>query len=93
MFAKYGIVEVKGFDAPLTIDAKYGGVDATIVASATGQITARSRYGEILTNLAIKFDQASYSDRRDHWTEISAKTGTGPSYNFESKYGNVYLRK
>ncbi len=94
--AKYGIVEVKNFSAPLSIDAKYGGVDATIVSSATGNLTARSRYGEILTNLDIKFDQSPFpgkNERRDSWTEISAKLGTGPAYFLESKYGKVYLRK
>ena len=91
--AKYGLVEVKNFDAPLTIDAKYGGVDATIAAKSTGQITARSRFGEILTNLDIKFDQAHAMDKGDHWTEISATLGTGPRYWLESKYGKVYLRK
>ncbi len=91
--AKYGIVEVKNFDAPLTIDAKYGGIDATIVPGTTGMLTARARYGEILTNLGIKFDQSGFPDKKNQWTEISAKPGSGPRYSFESKYGNVYLRK
>lgn len=93
VLAKYGLVEVKNFEGPLSIDAKYGGVDASMVASAVGQITARSRYGEILTNLDIKFDQAPIGKNFDNWTEISAKPGTGPRYFLESKYGKVYLRK
>jgi hypothetical protein len=95
--AKYGLIEVKGFSAPLTIDAKYGGVDATISPASTGMLTARSRYGEILTNLDVKFDQQKFPEKQfrdqDKWTEISAKLGTGPSYMIESKYGTVYLRK
>lgn len=92
--AKYGMVEVKNFAAPLTIESKYGGVDATIPATSAGLITARCRYGEILTNLGVKFDQANRMERSsDKWTEISAKLGQGPAYWFESKYGNVYLRK
>jgi hypothetical protein len=87
-------VEVKDFDAPLSIESKYGGVDATIPPTSAGLITARSRYGEILTNLAVKFDQANKMEKSaDKWTEISAKLGQGPAYWFESKYGNVYLRK
>ena len=93
VMAKYGMVEVKGFNAPLNINAKYGGVDATISTASTGQLTARSRYGEILTNLDVKFDQARFPDKQDKWTEISAKVGSGPSYLIESKYGKVYLRK
>jgi len=92
--AKYGLVEVKNFDAPLTIESKYGGVDATIPSTSAGLVTARSRYGEILTNLGITFNQASKMEKSaDKWTEISAKLGQGPAYWFESKYGNVYLRK
>ena len=92
--AKYGLVEVKNFDGPLSIDAKYGGVDASILAQDTGQLTARTQYGEILTNLDVKFDQLTSGAKSDkRWTEISASLGKGPKYKLESKYGNVYLRK
>ena len=91
--AKHGLVEVKNFDAPLIIEAKHGGIDATIVAGSVSEIKARSRYGEILTNLGIPFTEVRDADRHDKWTEISTKPGTGPRYSFESKYGNVYLRK
>jgi hypothetical protein len=91
IISKYGLVEITKFDAPLTVDAKYGKIDAAIVAQSIGELTARSRHGEILTNLDIKFDQAPIG--RDKWTEITAKPGKGPAYWFESKYGNVYLRK
>jgi hypothetical protein len=30
---------------------------------------------------------------KDFHTLVSAKSGKGPTHNFESKYGNVYLRK
>jgi len=92
VLSKYGLVEVSNFDAPLSIDSKYGGVDATITAATTGQLVARSRYGEILTNLGIQFDQRG-PGKTEKWTEISAKIGTGSRYEIESKYGNVYLRK
>ena len=85
-------MEVKSFNAPL-IDAKFGGVDATISTSSTGLLTAPSRYGEILTNLDVKFDQARFPDKQDKWTEISAKVGSGHAYLIESTYGKVYLRK
>jgi hypothetical protein len=90
---KYGIVEVSKFDGPLTIDAKYGKIDASITPQSIGELTARARHGEILTNLDIKFDQEPIVSKKDHWTVITAKPGKGPYYRFESKYGNVYLRK
>lgn len=91
--AKYGLVEVKKFEGPLTIDAKYGGADVTLAAATVGEVTARSRYGEILTNLDVKFDQTGFRDHQDQWTEIHARPGTGPRYFLESKYGKLYLRK
>lgn len=92
--AKYGLVEVLTFEAPLVIEAKYGGIDVTISPQLSGQLTARSQYGEILTNLDNKFDRIAQGEKSDkRWTEISANLGKGPRYSLESKYGNVYLRK
>jgi hypothetical protein len=92
--AKYGLVEVLGFNAPLTVDAKYGGVDATINARATGELIARTHFGEILTNLDLAFDSEKDRDSNyNKWTQVSVKPGTGPRYVLESKYGKVYLRK
>lgn len=92
--AKYGLVEVLGFNAPLTVDAKYGGVDATINARATGELIARTHFGEILTNLDLAFDSEKDRDSNyNKWTQVSVKPGTGPRYMLESKYGKVYLRK
>ncbi len=94
VLAKYGLVEVLGFNAPLSVDAKYGGVDATINARATGELIARTHYGEILTNLDLAFDSEKDRDSNyNKWTQVSVKPGTGPRYTFESKYGKVYLRK
>jgi len=91
--SKFGLVEVTNFDAPLTVDAKFGKIDASVPVQNIGELSARTRHGEILTNLDVKFDQSPLVSRKEHWTEISAKPGKGPYYRFESKYGNVYLRK
>jgi hypothetical protein len=93
--AKFGLVEFKTFDAPLRIVSKHGKIDATIPPTI-GDITVRSRFGEIMSNLDIKFDE-HYSDRsqkrHNSWTEITAHVGKGQSYFIESKFGTVYLRK
>jgi len=88
----YGMVEVKDFTGPLTVESTYGGVDAALTERTTGAITAETNYGEIYTNLDAKFGTDSKLDRDFH-TLVSAKPGAGPNYTFESKYGNVYLRK
>jgi hypothetical protein len=93
--AKYGAVEMKNFDAALSVDAKFGMIDATIIKQTTGELVARARFGEILSNLDLKFNEGEFPQRGkgNQWTEISVKPGKGPAYRFESKFGNVYLRK
>jgi hypothetical protein len=86
----YGMVEIKNFTGPLTVDATYGGVDAALAENTVGELTAETNYGQIYTNLNVKF--SSTEDRAFH-TYVMAKPGSGPRYSFESKYGNVYLRK
>lgn len=88
----YGMVEVVSFSGPLTVDATYGGVDASLVEKAIGEVTAETNYGEIYTNFDIKFGGDKVASK-DFYTFVTAKPGTGPRYSFESKYGNVYLRK
>jgi hypothetical protein len=91
--AKFGLVEITDFNAPLTVNAPFGGIDATIVSTATGELTARTKFGEILTNLDTNFKSSGTEEKHDHWTEIMATFGNGPKFDLESKFGKVYLRK
>lgn len=86
----YGVVEVRNFIGPLSVEATYGGVDVAVQEKLTGELIAETNYGEIYTNLDLKF---SGSEFEAFHTMVSAKPGNGPRYSFESKYGNVYLRK
>jgi hypothetical protein len=86
------MVEVANFNGPLTVEATYGGVDASLVERSVGEVTAETNYGEIYTNFDTKFGGDHVKDKA-FYTFVSAKPGQGPRYNFESKYGNVYLRK
>lgn len=90
----YGIVELKDLDQskPLIAESTYGGVDAALNTSNVGELFATTDYGEIYTNLDIKFSGEGLH-QRDFHTEIMARPGKGAKYSFESKYGNVYLRK
>ncbi|HEU5145714.1 MAG TPA: hypothetical protein VFT90_03330, partial [Chryseosolibacter sp.] len=85
----YGMVEVKDFAGPLTVDATYGGVDVALRERAVGELTAETNFGEIYSNLNADFDGKATHEA--FHTFVSAKPGEGPRYNFESKYGNVYL--
>ncbi|HRG08664.1 MAG TPA: hypothetical protein PLJ08_08800 [Cyclobacteriaceae bacterium] len=86
----YGLAEVKNFFGPLTVKATYGGVDVTVQEKTTGELLAETGYGQIYSNLDFKFTGSEF---KDFHTQVVAKPGTGPRYSFESKYGNVYLRK
>jgi len=86
----YGLAEVKNFFGPLVVEATYGGVDVTVQEKTTGELFAETGYGQIYSNLDLKF---SGSEFKDFHTQVAAKPGSGPRYSFESKYGNVYLRK
>jgi hypothetical protein len=88
----YGMVEVKSFTGPLTVDATYGGVDAALTERSVGEIVAETNYGNIFTNFDTKFGGDNLREEDFH-TLVSAKPGSGPKYTFESKYGNVYIRK
>jgi|APTNR8051073442_1049403.scaffolds.fasta_scaffold00047_136 hypothetical protein len=86
----YGMVEINNFAGPLSVEATYGGVDAALQPSSMGELTAETGFGQIYSNLELKFTGTEFEAFH---TAISAKPGNGPKYNFESKYGNVYLRK
>lgn len=88
----YGMVEVKNFTGPLTVDATYGGVDAALSERSVGELSAETNFGQIYSNLDIKLGGDQFKDK-DFYTFVSAKPGSGPKYSFESKFGNVYLRK
>lgn len=92
--SKHGLVEVLSFDSGLTLDCKYGGADVTFPPKLTGRITARTSYGEILSNLGAKFEMVQGEGKHGkRGTEITVNLGSGPEVMVESKYGNVYLRK
>ncbi len=88
----YGMVEIKDFDGPLVVEATYGGVDAALLEKKTGELIAETNYGQIYSDLSLVLDRSQIEEENFH-TYVSATPGTGPKYTFESKYGNVYLRR
>lgn len=88
--AIYGIVELIDFNGPMNLNAKYGGIDASIKSAALGKLTATTGYGQIFSNLNLQ--PTSLTDK-NFFTSITAEPGKGPTYKLESTYGNLYLRK
>ena len=72
--------------------ATYGGVDAALQERSTGELVAETNFGQIYSNLDVKFSNDNMQEKDFH-TYVSAKPGNGLRFSFESKYGNVYLRK
>ncbi|WP_214072227.1 hypothetical protein [Mucilaginibacter sp. dw_454] len=89
--ATYGMVEIANFNAPITVDDTYGGVDATINTAHTGTLKATTRFGEILSNLDMKI---TAHEKRDFFNSITADAGNNKSACvLSSDYGKIYLRK
>ena len=86
----YGIVELTNFFTSVTVDATYGGIDASLSPSRTGKLEATTSFGKIYSNLELKLTQHT---ERDFYNSITAEPGTGPAYSFTSTYGKIYLRK
>lgn len=85
----YGIVEIKDFKGPVKVDARYGGIDASINQSAIGKIKLTNRYGKIYTDMVLKPTEMK---EENFFTSLTAAPGVGPSYDLSSSYGNIYLR-
>jgi hypothetical protein len=90
VLSTYGTIEIKDFTGPLVAESTYGGVDAALIEKLVGDLKAEVSYGDIYTNFDSKFSGTEF---KDFHTVVNAKPGSGPRYSFESKYGNVYLRK
>lgn len=91
--AKYGLIELSGLQGPAKITAKYGGIDINIPDGSKADMVARTKYGEIFTNLELSVEAAPeiYEDK---WMVVSARlNGGGSTLDLESKYGNVYIRR
>ncbi|ELR69091.1 hypothetical protein C900_05480 [Fulvivirga imtechensis AK7] len=93
--AKYGMVEIAGVDAPLKVVTKYGGIDISIPVASKRDLEARTKYGQIYTDLEARFDRTGDAILDyNKWTVITTQlNGGGIKYDLESKYGNVYMRK
>lgn len=78
-------------DKPSSIVSPYGDVDVTLPANTKANITAKSSYGEIYTNMDIKL--SGDPKRRTSSTVKGTLNGGGVEIEVRSPYKNVYIRK
>jgi hypothetical protein len=90
LHAVYGLVELDHMNSAISVEATYGGIDASLNEEQIGQIKLTNRYGNIFSNLNLK---PSKVNEQNYYTSITASPGKGPSYDISSSYGNIYLRK
>ncbi|MGK7391452.1 MAG: DUF4097 family beta strand repeat-containing protein [Candidatus Cyclobacteriaceae bacterium M2_1C_046] len=78
---------------PVSIVSAHGAVDVTLPASTKGDIKMSSKFGDIFTDMDIKYD--TNGDMRQITSTVSGKLngGGGTEIFLESKHGNIYLRK
>jgi len=86
----YGVVELVNYNSNIDINAIYGGIDAKIAEKITGKIMTETQFGKVYSNLDAPL---SGKDLDNLQTFLTATPGSGPQYNLQSKFGNIYLRK
>lgn len=92
---KYGLLEIKDFDAPLNANSKFGGIDITFSAKNRIDVSAKTKFGEVYSNLDIEFKN-TYGSINDHnnWLVLESKFNNGGlSYTLKSEHGDLFLRK
>lgn len=89
LVSEFGMVEVKNFHAPIKVNAKYGGIDASVSEKVIGKLQLTAKFGKIYSNL--NFTPTEHVNK-EFFTSITALLGKGPDYNFDSAFGNIYLR-
>jgi len=78
---------------PISIVSVHGLIDVSLPASTKAKVRMSSGWGELYTDLDIKFDQ-SEDELRSRSTKVSGTlNGGGVTIDLSSSHGNIYLRK
>jgi len=85
----YGMIQLADMDGPVTAEAIYGGIDASLNQNKIGQIKLTNRFGKIFSDLKLK---PTEQKEENFYTSITASPGKGPSYDISASYGNIYIR-
>lgn len=94
--ATFGLVEIEGFENELRIDARHGGIDASVNANSDSPMRVNTKFGELYSNLDAEFSSDS-DEGIGKWAVFESasvnETEGGLLQSFRSEFGNVYLRK
>lgn len=89
LIAVYGTVEVAQFNGPITVNAKYGSIDASLAEREIGKLKLTTRYGKIYSDLNLT---PTEQIEKNFFTSITAAPGKGSAYDFNASFGNIYVR-
>lgn len=89
--SKFGLIDIENFDGSIQANSKHGGVDLAVNASKKIDFNLKSDWGEIFTDLDLKFDNSKTKNLSNFSCNLNGGGGTMAS--LESKHGNIYLRE
>ena len=91
--AKFGMVEVRGFNGEMNIHSKFGGIDVA-VGNSDNTLRAGTKFGEKYTNLEGDFETIAVGAGPGKWDWVSYPAGGGGKMQeLKSEFGNIYMRK
>ena len=88
--SRFAMIDIDNFGGNIQASSKHGGVDIEVESSGKIDFNLKSDWGEIFTNLNLKFDSGLNKDNK----EITCSLNGGGSLfaELESKHGNIYIR-
>lgn len=93
----YGSVEAEfssvSQSGSITIESIYDLVDITLPSNANADISMRTPYGEIYSNVDIEVDKSEGMRRVSSKTIKGTINGGGVDFKVKASYDNIYLRK
>lgn len=91
--AQFGLVEVIDLPKTISVEAKFGGADITLLESSIESLWAATSWGQIYANLSQKM-RIGGNDMPGKEMTARIKEGIGnKSIKVDSEFGNVFLRK
>lgn len=88
--SKFAMIDIDDFEGNVQANSKHGGVDFAVESTRKMNFNLKSDWGEIFTNLNLKFDSGQNLDHKE--VTCSLNGGGGLLVELESKHGNIYLR-
>ena len=88
--SKFAMIDIDNFEGNVQASSKHGGVDIAVESSNKVDFNLKSDWGEIFTNLNLKFDSDFNKDQKEITCSLN---GGGDLFaELESKHGNIYIR-